>query len=33
MASAGDPRDNPLALNVVPMVDVIFCLCVFSCAP
>ncbi len=29
MASAGDPRDNPLALNVVPMVDVIFCLCVF----
>ena len=29
MASAGDPRENPVALNVVPMVDVIFCLCVF----
>ena len=29
MASAGDPSDNPVAINVVPMVDVIFCLCVF----
>jgi len=29
MASGGDPRDNPVAINVVPMVDVIFCLCVF----
>ena len=28
MASS-DPRENPIALNVVPMVDVIFCLCVF----
>jgi biopolymer transport protein ExbD len=28
MAGA-DSRDNPIALNVVPMVDVIFCLCVF----
>src|SRR5215813_13085619 len=27
---AGGPQeDNPVAINVVPMVDVIFCLCVF----
>jgi biopolymer transport protein ExbD len=29
MAGGGDPSDNPVAINVVPMVDVIFCLCVF----
>jgi biopolymer transport protein ExbD len=29
MAGGGDPADNPVAINVVPMVDVIFCLCVF----
>jgi biopolymer transport protein ExbD len=29
MAGGGDPNDNPVAINVVPMVDVIFCLCVF----
>jgi len=29
MASGGDASDNPVAINVVPMVDVIFCLCVF----
>src|SRR4051812_37805068 len=29
MAGGGDPQDNPVAINVVPMVDVIFCLCVF----
>jgi len=29
MASGTDARDNPVAINVVPMVDVIFCLCVF----
>jgi biopolymer transport protein ExbD len=29
MATTTDPRDNPVAINVVPMVDVIFCLCVF----
>ena len=28
MASS-DARDNPVAINVIPMVDVIFCLCVF----
>ena len=29
MAGGGDASDNPVAINVVPMVDVIFCLCVF----
>ncbi len=29
MASSQDPNGNPVAINVVPMVDVIFCLCVF----
>jgi len=29
MAGSQDPSDNPVAINVVPMVDVIFCLCVF----
>ena len=29
MAGSQDPDDNPVAINVVPMVDVIFCLCVF----
>ena len=29
MAASQDPNDNPVAINVVPMVDVIFCLCVF----
>jgi biopolymer transport protein ExbD len=29
MAASQDPGDNPVAINVVPMVDVIFCLCVF----
>ena len=29
MAGSHDPDDNPVAINVVPMVDVIFCLCVF----
>jgi biopolymer transport protein ExbD len=29
MASGGDARDNPVAINVVPMVDVLFCLCLF----
>ncbi len=29
MAGGGDQKDNPVAINVVPMVDVIFCLCVF----
>ena len=29
MAGSQDPNDNPVAINVVPMVDVIFCLCVF----
>ena len=29
MAGGGDQADNPVAINVVPMVDVIFCLCVF----
>lgn len=27
--SEQDPDENPVAINVVPMVDVIFCLCVF----
>src|SRR5215470_12761580 len=29
MAGSQDPQENPVAINVVPMVDVIFCLCVF----
>ena len=29
MAASQDPNENPVAINVVPMVDVIFCLCVF----
>jgi len=29
MAGSQDPNDNPVAINVVPMVDIIFCLCVF----
>jgi len=27
--AGGSQEDNPVAINVVPMVDVIFCLCVF----
>ena len=27
--AGGNAADNPVAINVVPMVDVIFCLCVF----
>src|SRR2546428_12736015 len=29
MAGSQDPNDNPVAINVVPLVDIIFCLCVF----
>ena len=29
MAGSQDPNENPVAINVVPMVDVIFCLCIF----
>jgi len=29
MAGGGEAEDNPVNINVVPMVDVIFCLCVF----
>src|SRR5262252_5343725 len=29
MAGSQDPDENPVAINVVPMVDVIFCLCIF----
>lgn len=29
MAGGGNAEDNPVPINVVPMVDVIFCLCVF----
>ncbi|MBI1850771.1 MAG: biopolymer transporter ExbD [Planctomycetes bacterium] len=29
MAGSQDLNENPVAINVVPMVDVIFCLCVF----
>ena len=29
MAAAQDPSENPVAVNVVPLVDIIFCLCVF----
>ena len=27
--SVGDDNDNPVAINVTPLVDIIFCLCVF----
>src|SRR5262245_2221770 len=27
--SVGDDNENPVAINVTPLVDVIFCLCVF----
>ena len=27
--SLGDEGDNPVAINVTPLVDIIFCLCVF----
>jgi biopolymer transport protein ExbD len=30
--AGSDAEDNPLPVNVVPMVDVIFCLCVFFLA-
>jgi len=29
MAHGGSKEDNPVALNVAPMVDIIFCLCIF----
>ena len=29
MAAHGASEDNPVALNVAPMVDIIFCLCIF----
>jgi len=29
MAGSQDPNENPVAINVVPLVDIIFCLCVF----
>ena len=29
MSGGGEAEDNPVNINVVPMVDVIFCLCVF----
>src|SRR5436190_21214160 len=29
MAGNNEASDNPLPINVVPMVDIIFCLCVF----
>jgi biopolymer transport protein ExbD len=29
MAGSQDPNDNPMSINVVPLVDIIFCLCVF----
>ena len=29
MAGSSEVQDNPVGINVVPMVDVIFCLCVF----
>ena len=28
-SSMGDEGDNPVAINVTPLVDIIFCLCVF----
>src|SRR6185436_14058760 len=27
--SVGESEDNPVAINVTPLIDVIFCLCVF----
>src|SRR6266850_3233723 len=27
--SVGEDNDNPVAINVTPLVDIIFCLCVF----
>ena len=29
MAGGGNQEDNPVAINVVAMVDIIFCLCLF----
>ena len=29
MAGGGEAEDNPVNLNVVAMVDIIFCLCIF----
>src|SRR5262245_36684147 len=29
MEGSQDPNDNPVSIQVVPMVDIIFCLCVF----
>ena len=29
MAGTQDPSDNPVSIQVVPMVDIIFCLCIF----
>jgi biopolymer transport protein ExbD len=29
MAGSSDSADNPVAINIVPMIDVIFCLCLF----
>ena len=29
MSGTQDPNENPVGINVVPMVDVIFCLCIF----
>ena len=29
MAGSQEPNDNPVSIQVVPMVDIIFCLCVF----
>jgi biopolymer transport protein ExbD len=29
MAGGGNDEDNPIAINVVPLVDIIFCLCIF----
>ncbi|HEX6812396.1 MAG TPA: biopolymer transporter ExbD [Planctomycetota bacterium] len=29
MAGSQDPNDNPVSIQVVPMVDIIFCLCIF----
>ena len=29
MAGSSDSRENPVGVNVVPLVDIIFCLCVF----
>ena len=27
--SVGESEENPVAINVTPLVDIIFCLCVF----